>query len=519
MDVANGGDVRKKRSKGRVPDIEPWLEGLEKYRNGALRITRTPGRAEAGTRNCVELRDLLKPESLEGMWACAFFLEYDFFSPHVPVDGSGEHARRDVPIYFSRDFNQDPLRLIAAARAGLDLPLKNRRYSKEQEDKIVPELCELWQHIAGPNWKASYPYASGCAHPKALVLKYPGFLLVVITSCNFMRIDMELSDNHWFIMSFPLLVNGQTAEPTEFEAHLLHMMGELDCPDSFVRSIRGKYDYSATVNRVHLVLSTPGVKTGGPARNYGVLRLGELAKELISPRLIKEDRIALEICIASLGTLKDEWAKKVDWVLKGKGADKLAKLIDREREDKLSEPEWTVVYPTKKTVNECSEEVQVAASNIGCAIRTSQWDHTPLSTRSMFHDYRSKDCGRLFHQKSILWLDKLHLSFPSSPPSSTSIDSSSPSVKPSPPPPLMLYLGSHNFSKAAWGTPSSSGGGEPKLSDVANYELGVVVKGSEIEGLLEEGSSWEEAVTYERPARRYGEDDKPWNSRAWVKSK
>jgi hypothetical protein len=116
----------------------------------------------------------------------------------------------------------------------------------------------------------------------------------------------------------------------------------------------------------------------------------------------------------------------------------------------------------------------------------------------MFFDYRSKDSGRLFHMKFYQWKD---LKIPPSAP------------------PLMVYLGSHNLSKAALGEVFrlKAGSGDIRIK-CNNFELGVVIRGKDIVDFLEPGSTWNDIVPYVRPRRPYSNRtrDSPWNSPAWV---
>ncbi|GAA6030559.1 hypothetical protein JCM8097_006206 [Rhodosporidiobolus ruineniae] len=516
-------------------------EGLAKYRNGALRITRTPGRKASGARNCIELGDVLKKESMLGAFISSFLFEDDFFQHHLPIEGSGPHSRRDVPLYISRDRHGDPLLGVACVKLGVEPPNeKKRKLTKADGNRAVQALPELWQRMVGSNYRAIYPYASGCVHSKVMVVRYPGFLLVVITSSNTMRIDMELGDNHWFIMAFPKLRKRDRGRmpTTEFERDLLRHMEQLGCPDEYLDTLAGCYDFSAAKDKVELVSSVPGTQKGDDADEYGALRLASLVKRTMERskkdkhrardvnREFRQGRVELEICAGSVGTLDVEWVKRLDWALKGRDGRKkctggevedLVKAIDEEEKKVRGKevPSWTIVFPTKKNVKACDESVRQAASNIGCSIHTAKFPETDPRIKAMFHDYLSKDAGMLFHQKFYLWLsvpkDKSQSSAPSS--------SSSP-----PPPPYLLYLGSHNLSRAAWGhiEPDNRKSGVvaphgAKLTGLNNYELGVVVRGEDVMGMLEEGSeSWEEIVTYERPAKKYEEGDTPWNSPAWV---
>lgn len=72
--------------------------------------------------------------------------------------------------------------------------------------------------------------------------------------------------------------------------------------------------------------------------------------------------------------------------------------------------------------------------------------------------------------------------------------------------PLYMYMGSANFSAAAWGTvmPELRNGVVAKtlaikrLAGVKNFECGVVIRGRDIAGMLETGN-WEDIVPYVRP--------------------
>lgn len=179
-----------------IPKAVLWPEGLERFKGGRILHTRTPGRALAGAPNCIELHELVRAESMVGAWMNFYIPEFDFLAPLLPiaVDGASPHRWRSVPLHVSGDINGDPLRNLACTRAGVPVP--DRALSgKDKHDDVARELHDLWRAVAGPNWQAVYPRGAGCVHTKSFVVRYPGFVLVVITSSNAMRGDMELSDN------------------------------------------------------------------------------------------------------------------------------------------------------------------------------------------------------------------------------------------------------------------------------------------------------------------------------------
>lgn len=62
------------------------------FRNGALRITRTPGRL--GAKNCVNLGDIIQKDQLVSACIYAFYISRDELFRHLPI--SGNSAR--VPV-------------------------------------------------------------------------------------------------------------------------------------------------------------------------------------------------------------------------------------------------------------------------------------------------------------------------------------------------------------------------------------------------------------------------------------
>lgn len=93
-------------------------------------------------------------------------------------------------IYIGRDINQDHCRPLVAQGTSI---LSQAKISKHDiEDKIGPRLQALYKSMYGQNYHAFYPVTLGLAHSKFLVLVYPTFLRIVITSANMMDGDTVL---------------------------------------------------------------------------------------------------------------------------------------------------------------------------------------------------------------------------------------------------------------------------------------------------------------------------------------
>lgn len=454
------------------------------FPNGGLRITRTPGRSRA--KNCVNLIDVIHKDSLLSACLFAFYIANEELFEHLPLSDTSD----SVPIYIGRDANEDPM-LEACQTSGASGRVK---LSKKQLQNLRPQLEELHRNVYGPNYHAFYAWSPGSSHSKILALVYPGFLRIVITSCNLMNIDTELGDNHWYIHDLPEVADRQDGHTSTFESDLLAHLQALGTPVEFINSIRGRYDYSTV--KVHLVSSVPGTHSGTKAQDCGLLRLRQVIRslDLDLAQKKRQGKLQLEVCAGSLGKLSARW-------LDGFYDCALGRKYVEVGEDCDVPSGLKLFYPTIEDVRSADEEAQHGASNIGC--HTRPWKEAPKALKNVFHHYRSKDSGKLFHQKLILAYD------PTAP---TSL-------------PYYVYMGSANLSASAWGTlekdkRENMATCDLKLIKTSNFECGVLIPGNVIEGLLEPGtSSWQDAmVPYDQAASRYDtENDIPWNDPSWVK--
>lgn len=397
-------------------------------------------------------------------------------------------------IYIGRDSNPNLDELVSEAARRARVPIKEK-LSKAQLSSVSPILQQLHHEQFGKNCHAFYAWAAGSSHSKILVLVYPTFLRVVITSCNMMDVDTEINDNHWYIHDLPKLPSRSGQKTTGFEADLLSHLRALGTPEEFVSSIEGIYDYSGV--KVHLVTSVPGTHSKDRAQQYGLLRLRRVLQELglnLEQKRSAGD-LRLEICTASLGNLSAEWLTGfVDCAM---GTD-----LIKAPEPGIDVPEeLKLFYPTNDDVMAAESEPQPGAANISC--HTRPWLTTPHAIRNLFHHYHSKDTGRIFHQKLIMAYNHGDMTTA----------------------PYYVYVGSANLSQSAWGSLEKDKRGNKdtcdlKLSKMLNFECGVVVPGHLIESLLEPGTpTWQDGIVpYVQTAERYVGKDRPWNDPSWVRT-
>lgn len=387
----------------------------------------------------------------------------------------------------------DPMLPEASRKSGVAL---REKVSKKQLQDLRPKLEQLHRQEYGANYHAFYAWSSGSSHSKILALVYPEFLRIVITSCNMMDIDTKLGDNHWFIQDLPKLATQQQSLST-FESDLLVHLKALGTPTEFIDSIQGKYDYSTV--RVHLVTSVPGTYSQLKAQDCGLLRLREVIRKLDMNLAQKkrQGKLRIEICAASLGNLSARWLDGFCDCALGR------KYLEITEDCDVPSDLIKLFYPTVEDVRTADEEAQHGASNIGCHIRP--WKEAPKAVKDIFHHYRSRDSGKLFHQKLIL-----------------AYDHTTPASLP-----YYIYIGSANLSASAWGTlekdkKENRATCDLKLIKTSNFECGVVIPGNVIEKVLEPGTKcWQDGIVpYDQAANRYNiGKDRPWNDPRWVKDR
>lgn len=457
-----------------------------KYPNGAIRMTRTQGRDD--TKNCINLEDIIDKKNLVSACIYSYFMSDNELFHHLPFSKTSN----DVPIYIGRDAspNNEPEMDRACKRAGLRVKGK---VTKMQLATVQSDVYRVYQARYGKNFHAFNAWAAGSAHTKMLALVYPTFLRLVITSCNMMDIDTVHGDNHWYIHDLPKLSGKSRKRPmTEFEDGLMSHLRLLRVPEDFVESIEGLYDYSSI--KVHLITSVPGTFSGSKAERHGLLRLRNVVKTLNLGLPAKKSRgnVHVEVCTASIGNLNTKWLNGFHDCVLGKKDIAVASANSRA-------PEIKIVFPTSKNVESASAVARHGASNIGC--HTRPWPSAPNDLKALFHHYKSKDPGCLFHQKLIAVYDQTDKAKP----------------------PHYIYIGSANLSQSAWGAlevdkRGNAATGGTKLVKMTNYECGVLIPGHLIHDLLEPGtSSWIDGVIpYRQDTRRYDlQRDWPWNDPRW----
>ncbi|KAJ7663951.1 tyrosyl-DNA phosphodiesterase-domain-containing protein [Mycena polygramma] len=369
--------------------------------------------------------------------------------------------------------------------------------------------------IKSSNWIQACPKVGtgGCFHMKYMVLLYKsGRLRVVVSTANLVAVDWLHLENCVFIQDVFLhsasnvigsgslsaerrneLDKGSTSEARGFAMILESVLKATnvgpalqavkqknpEVPLKSITDLSKLWNWSSVT--AELVPSIAGkwegwtkIKTTGhPRLMCAIERLGLAVKE-------NEDLI-VECQGSSIGPYTTQWFNQFYISAKGHPSALKRHIDDPEGDRKqLSYPPGVkVVFPTLATVK--STGIQLGAHSLFCTRK--KWK-VPSFPRKAFYDSKSSAGPVLLHTKMIIG------SFTQKNAAAKLLGAAG-----------WMYVGSHNFTSAAWG--NLSGSGHAPLLNVNNYELGVVVPLMTLED-LNTASAWE------RPPKKYTAEDVPW---------
>ncbi|CAD6565006.1 MAG: hypothetical protein CYPHOPRED_005016 [Cyphobasidiales sp. Tagirdzhanova-0007] len=365
-----------------------------------------------------------------------------------------------------------------------------------------PEVTQVTQNMKLINPQRD-SLSKGCMHIKLMLLYHTTYLRVAVATANFIEYDWSTIENAVYVHDFPFL-NSPLPTVSAFRETLLRTHRSLGTPYGLYADALEKYDYS-TATGIRLILSVPG-NHRGPATLQSTGHTG-LAKALQDLKLFtpfKGAHLSMECHGSSIGSYTHDWLRSfyrsaLGWDPPSLSANSLktesARVKIAWKEDEW--PDVKIIYPTFRTVKE-SLGGPAGGGTMFCPL--DQW-RKPKFPRALFYDSKSLRTGLLQHTKMILGI--IH---PAGPQSTSPFQNHVKEVEPSQEafkPYGWLYIGSHNYTPAAWGRYNSKNG---NLS-ISNHELGVVIP-------LREDDVEAQAnrlVTWKRPLAKFGKDDTPWD--------
>jgi len=347
----------------------------------------------------------------------------------------------------------------------------------------------------------------GCMHIKFFIIFYDNFCRVAIPTANAVSFDYEIVENAVWIQDFKCF-NGNTmgysSRPAEevppFRKTLENLLERMGVPDSFRKPLA---DHDFRPAAANLVVSVQGNHAAdAPFGQTG------LAKELKNLRLQSGDgtgrTATLECQGSSIGSYDLKWIN--NFYRCASGSAPTNGPVESDLKNASSTPPLSVLYPSLHTVKN-SKSGKAGAGTLFC--NKASWEKANFP-RDIFKDTMSKRLGVLMHVKMILGLFNSDSSIESSGsrlascldmPADGGAESNKDHVG-------FLYIGSHNFTPAAWGRLTWKSGSRLSSSlEISNWEMGVVLP-------LKSLAQAEEYVSWQRPLKAYGHSGEdsliPW---------
>ncbi|KAG0662233.1 hypothetical protein C6P46_003419 [Rhodotorula mucilaginosa] len=322
---------------------------------------------------------------------------------------------------------------------------------------------------------------AGVMHTKLMLYIHHDFLRIVIPTANAISYDWSIIDNAFYIHDFPLLAEhaefsadgGEelgTLNPlenpthTQFSRSFIQVCIKLAVPQLFVSRAK-LYDFSRSGD-VRLVHSIQGLHPRAEYNKGG--GLAALARAVDSLGFATGGHWEIEATGSSIGRYSNNWLAQMlgaasgihpsSYFRSGNG-NQIPAQIPATPPRQASRLPIKIIFPT---------EDEILSGRGGANGRLSRVTFLGL------HKYSSGEASA--HEG---W----------------------------------MYLGSHNFTPAAWGRLENSASG-PQLK-ITNYELGVVlpIRAKSAEELQTKADA---LVTYRRPLVKYGPDERPWQQERFL---
>ncbi|KAF4628738.1 hypothetical protein G7Y89_g9417 [Cudoniella acicularis] len=343
------------------------------------------------------------------------------------------------------------------------------------QSKLDPKTKVMWvvqakdeaaknaiRHNADENYKFCFPSMEGqiyCMHSKLQLLSYPTHLRIVVPSANLVPYDWGetgVMENICFLIDLPRRPEGQLTDPidyTFFEAELTYFLKAMGLKQSIIDSLR-KFDFSRTAPYA-FVHSIGGAHSGSDFKRTGYCGLGTAVQKL---GLQTEQDLSIDAISGSIGKIDIDFMKAMYLALQGDNGlteYECRTTLPRTRPERRKLPEdikrlFRIYFPLKETVAKSKGGIEAG----GTVCMKSHWFDGDAFPRELFRDCESRRTGLLMHSKMIFVRPYQALR-----------DGAV----------AWAYVGSANFSEAAWGRlVKDQKTKKPKLN-CRNWECGVIV--------------------------------------------
>ncbi|KAM0684444.1 hypothetical protein MDAP_000213 [Mitosporidium daphniae] len=332
-----------------------------------------------------------------------------------------------------------PMTVFVDGACGLPISLPKNKWLMGLRHPKNPE-CRIFAPPAAPYSKM---------HAKLAIVLMESFIRIMITSANLVQGDWEERSNIAYIQDFPA---SDSPCGGDFGISLCQILKSMGLSAELLDRIQNNYNYGKALG--HLIASIPGsyLANSEAESTLGLGRLSYLSSNLLSPSEKSSSTISLEYQCSSIGPYTAAWLENLFGLLSGPYRSKSKKGILK------------LVYPSEASVIQ-SEIGAMGFTSLFCSSKSWASDEFPANS--------------MYQVQPIYSVYSLHSKI-------MTVESETGRV-------LFTYIGSHNFTPAAWGRISG------KSTVIKNWELGIIFT-----------ANVAIPYTYLRPAQKYLPNDKPW---------
>lgn len=317
------------------------------------------------------------------------------------------------------------------------------------------QKAAMQANVPNSNVRFCFPYVTPMTnmHSKLQVLKYDGYLRVVVPTGNFVPYDWGETgaiENTVFMIDLPRLPAevDREATQTSFLDDLSYFLTAQNVDQSLVKSLGG-YDFSKTA-RYGFVHTICGSHTGDAWERTGYCGLGRAVKKL---GWAADSPVQVDYMCSSIGSVGDDILNALYYACQGDtGLKEYEARTNKSKKGKpVPEPDWRnklrVYFPSNQTVMNS----RGGAPSAGTICFQRNWWDSPKFPREILRDYENVRAGVLTHSK-LLFVRQ------------TAVDDKA-----------WTYVGSANLSESAWGRLVKDRATKEMKITCRNWECGVLI--------------------------------------------
>jgi len=318
-------------------------------------------------------------------------------------------------------------------------------------------------------------------HPKLYLLKFDLFLRVVIGSGNLFPEDWTVWSNIFWTKDFPFTLDSSTSKTCDFKLQLeafakLSMGAKYTELKKFLGIDLKDYDFSKA--GVNLIYSIPIKKDiSNIKESYGYEQLISLMKNNEPSKPYNFDNTKIYYSCSCIGGVN--FGMVYQFITSIIPSLKSDKFVDFKAQQKYFNM-LRLIYPTKSYIN----GLGVKNTNTGCLFFNKKTYHKINFNADILTQFENNET--VYGDENIVSHSKVFIVLHGS-----KVDDDT-----------VIYIGSHNFTKSAWGKISRG------KYEIWNHELGVIFPAEKGSASLKRDII--SKLSFKIPASDYDENDQPF---------